>query len=339
MQPIFLTQKLDRESALKGEIKALAYSGAPIANHGPFKNLIIDVATLSIAKEKTPILRDHDPSLVLGHGVVYFNESEVHISGVLSKKSVVAQEIMALAEDGFDWEMSLGIFDGELIEVENEEFNGFHVEQGFVIKNGVLREVSVVALGADMNTSAHIFSQEKGDLKMEIKMSQELYAKLACACGGDKDTKPEDLADKAEKTKLETEEAIAKIEQLEEQIEKLEEAIEQKEAEIEAIKEEEEVEMRAASLKSAADEKGIKLSVEKIAEASKSKESHALLLSVIKEMEVAKKIDQKFSKKLEVSTGAANPKTSDEIRLSARQLIKEGKAKDMIEAIALVEVK
>ena len=337
MQPVYLRQKLEVDSTLKGEIKALAYSGAPILNHGPFNNLIIDVKTLTVAKDKTPILRDHNPSLVAGHGVVSIEGPEVRINGSISKKAQVGQEIISLAEEGFEWEMSLGVFDGQIEEFEDKEFNGFKMSHGFVLKNGVLREVSVVALGADMNTNAQIFSKKQGENKMEI--TNELYLKLACACGGDKDTAPEELAEMAEKQKLGSEEDKAKVAALESELAEMKKSVADKEAEIAAIKEKEDAEMRASDLKSAADAKGLKLTAAKIAEASKSKEGHSLLMSVIADMEVIKKVDAKFAAKMDVSEGAKKATNKDEIRLAAHQLIKEGKAKDMIEAISLVEVK
>src|SRR5690606_10489872 len=110
-----------------------AYSGGVIKNHFPFQNLIIDLSTLSIAKSKTPLLRDHTQSQVAGIAEVKIDKN-VSFSGRVFKKSVYGKEILDLSEEGFEWEMSLGVFDGSIEEFNDErEINGHKLNGGVVL--------------------------------------------------------------------------------------------------------------------------------------------------------------------------------------------------------------
>lgn len=332
----YLHQKLAADTTPQGIIKGVAYSGGVIEEHGYIENLIIDVATLTIAKPKTPIFRDHMPSQVAGNGTVTISDNQVLIEGKLSQKSIYGKEIMELSSDGFEWELSIGIFGGEMIEITNEEINGVMIEHGYALKNGILREVSVVALGADMNTSAEMFSQKKGELK--FMLTKEQWVKLACGCGGTEKTTPEELENKFAVDQ-------EKIDALEKENDELKAKIAANEAAIAAEKEEEEVELRAKEISTALSEKGIEgFSEEEVKKASLAVESTNTLLSLIKVMPEAKKapkvIEQKFAAKESLSEGKVLSKDDHEaIRLQAEQLVKDGKAKDFLSAINLVEVK
>lgn len=334
--PIFFTQKLETESATKGELEGIAYSGGIIPMHGPYQNLVVDVATLKIAKKKTPILRDHMTSLVSGHGEVTIDGNDVKIKGKLSKKSAHGLEIMQLAEEGFEWEMSLGVYEGTIEEVKDVEINGHQLSHGFVLRNGLLREVSIVALGADMNTNAQIFSQVKGENTM--KLTHEQFVSLACACGGNKDTTPEELQEMVEKKNLMTDEQEAKVAELEKMVADLKEEIATKEAEIAAIKAEDAEAERVEEMSAAVKEKGIQFSLEKIKEAAKSKETTEILLSFIKDMKPMGKIPAELAGKVDLGA-TVKAKGADAIRLAAEQLVKEGKAASFIEALEMVEEK
>lgn len=337
MKPFYLRQPLPTDKVKLGQIKGVAYTGAPIAEHGMWENLIVDVATLSIAKQITPMFRDHSPALVAGQGEVTIEGSTVKIDGMISSKTAVGKEILDLAEDGFPWEMSLGVFNYELEEVTNEEVNGQMIEHGFVLRNGLLREVSIVALGADMATNAEFFSQKKGDSTM---LTKEQYIKLACACGGHKDTTPDELEAKVKETKLMTEEQEQKIDELTSEIEAMKKQIADKQAEIDAMKEEDEEEERTEQVQSALDAKGIEFSADEIKSAVKSKDKTEMLLSLIEKMPSTskKKVDPALLGKTNVGNkGDSSKKDEKAIRLEAQQLIKDGKAKDLMEAINMVE--
>lgn len=328
MNKIYLKQSLALNPEMNGEIDGLAYSGAVIKNHGFYENLIIDLSTLSIAKEKTPILKDHNPTQVAGFGKAEISDKNVRIKGRISKKNSFGAEILDLASDGFDWEMSLGVYDGQLVEFVNGEFNGLKVEKGVVLKNGVIREISVVALGADQNTQAEIF-KTKGDSM--INMNQEQWEKFACGCGGNKDSKPEDLQQKFA-------DGQEQVDKLKAEIETLKSEIAAKQAELDKMQGEKDEKKNEDELNAALKEKGIELAVDKVKEAAKSKEATQTLLSFIKEMKKPEtQIPDKFSKVIDAGKETLKVK-EDELAEKASELVKSGKAKNFDAALSMLEV-
>lgn len=346
-QPVYLTQKINLDPALKGVIKGVAYSGAAIPQWGPYSNLVVDLSSLKVAKAKTPMLRDHNPSQVAGHSKVTLSGNQLDIDGQLSLKTAHGQEITLLAEDGVEWELSLGVFEGRMEEVRDTEVNGVMYPFANVLRDGLLREVSVVIIGADVNTNATVLSHNQGDNKIMKQLTPEQYVALACACGGSKDSSPEELTEKAKAAKLDAESDKAKVEELNSQIEALKSEIAAKQAELDKIKGAEDEAKREGDIQSAANAKNIKLSAEKIKDAAKTKEKTDVLLSVIADMEAQKAIDPNMGKKLDLggkgggaAGGDVKLKADDHegIRLAARKLVEEGKAKDLMSALTMVKV-
>lgn len=334
MNIIHLKQALTAETLSTGEIKGVAYSGAPIKNHGPFKNLIIDLSTLTVAKGKTPIFRDHMPFQVAGHGSVKIAE-DVKIEGRISDKNVYGKEIRDLAADGFEWEMSLGVFDGQLTEFENQTINGIELQSGVVLKNGIIREVSVVALGADRNTSAEVFEIKLDSNKGEstMKLTQEQWEKFACGCGGSKESTPEQLEANFSASKEEVDKAKAEIEILKAKIA-------EQQAIIDGAKEEVEMKARTEEISLAIKEKNLEFTAEVLATAAKSAQSKDMFLSMIAGMKaIDTKISQEFAAAVVVGGEKVVGNSDEAIILKAEQLVKEGKYETFLDAINALEVK
>lgn len=338
MNIIFLRQQShlssDQVDAKTGKFKGVAYTGDVISQHGFIKNLIIDLKSLSVAKQKTPILRDHFTNQVSGSGKVTIGE-KVLIEGNLSLKSSYGKEIVDLSDDGIDWELSLGVYGGTLREFENETINGIEIPSGTVLENGVIREVSFVILGADSGTSTEIFDINNKKENLEMKLNQHGdWEKFACSCGGKKDSTPEDLAKKFEENSEEIKEKEAEISEKQAEIDKLK-------AEIEALKKESEEEERAAEMSAAAKEKNFDISEEAIKLASKSKEATDAVLLAIKGMKkVSLANDPKFKEKVIISSDKNSVENdSEKIRLAAEKMVKDGLAVDFMDAVNKLEVK
>lgn len=321
------------EGLKKGEFKGVAYSGGVIEEHGFLQNLIIDLSTLKTAKKKTPVLRDHINSQVAGSGTVTIEDS-VTIEGKLNQKTQYGAEIVELAED-VDWEMSLGVYGGQLREFKNEKINGIEISNGVVLENGTIREVSFVVLGADMNTNAEVFSVKKleGEI-MKLNENAE-YIKLACACGGNKETTPEELAQKFAASQEEIDAKQAEIDQLKSDLAKAQ-------SDLEKMKEEEETSANATAIKAAAEEKGVKLSDESVKSAALSKEATEALINTFKSMEkMESKVAPKFTAKVSLTSGDIEIDGGSEdpaaIRLAAEKLVKEGKFPSFLKAIEFLQ--
>lgn len=348
MKAYFFKSKLESNATAKGRVAGTAYSGGAIPHYMHFENFIIDTESLSIAKERIALLKDHLSERVIGHASASVKDHRVEIEGNLSPTIEAAKEVITLANDGFEWEMSVGVYDGYVQENFSGKVNGIEVENATVLRDGVLREVSIVALGADMHTNAKIFNNNS---TKEHGMNVKDRKRLAKAFKLATDAEIEEILEKAEEVVAEAEEAQEEVEEVkkevdqikqevddkDELIESLKARVEELEAALEAIKDEGDAEDREGEIEAALKSKGIELAKEKIKELAKSKESADVFLSTIKSVKVSKsKIDAKFCKKETFDrTGEVTS-----LREQANQMVKAGNARNFTEAIsALVKSK
>lgn len=149
-------------NALPAKFSGTAYSGGFVPGYG----VVIDLATTTFA-QKMPLLADHDHSAILG----VINEGNV-ANGKLSVAGLLfsdmagsrAEQIAQFAQRGMPFQMSVGLFGfnemyvraGASVQVNGQEFPG----PVTVLSGGKVREVSVVALGADPNTEAQFFNAQ-----------------------------------------------------------------------------------------------------------------------------------------------------------------------------------
>lgn len=148
----------------------LAYSGEVIPRHFVFQNLYIDLDSIQ-AKSQIPIFRDHDASLVAGHGSLYKDsQNKLRVSGKLSKNSI-GSEITQLADEGFAWEMSIGAVPEYIEDVpEGKSFSVNGVQEvgpASIFRNTRIIETSFVPIGADSNTEVSVFSKDGHDTEIE----------------------------------------------------------------------------------------------------------------------------------------------------------------------------
>ncbi|ENX13308.1 hypothetical protein F895_02612 [Acinetobacter sp. CIP 64.2] len=145
------------EEGKKRTFIGVAYSGEVIQGHYYWGDVIFDLDTIQM---KTPLgaLIDHDPGRRAGvvRSFTKDNQGGLKVSGdLLSNKN--GQEVAQDSDEGYPWEMSVYIVPGSIEEVDRGEVvvNGKTLKAPItVFRNGVIREVSFCALGADDNTSA-----------------------------------------------------------------------------------------------------------------------------------------------------------------------------------------
>lgn len=157
----FKTNLFDIEKATeegkKRTFTGVAYSGEVIQGHYYWGDVIFDLDTLQM---KTPLgaLIDHDTGRRAGVVRNFTKDIQggLKVSGdLLSNKN--GQEVAQDSDEGYPWEMSIYIIPGSIEEVDRGEVevNGKTLKAPITIfRNGVIREVSFCALGADDNTSA-----------------------------------------------------------------------------------------------------------------------------------------------------------------------------------------
>ncbi len=169
--PIFLQAalRLAADKAAVGDagngdkaITGIAYSGDAVTQWG--ERLVIDLSTLD-SVTPLPILFQHRHIETIGVIDAIGNDGK-HLSvedGRIfagMESDILPRQIAEKAARGFPYELSVGIYEGseeefqagKSVTVNGREFTGPIT----VIRNATLREISVVALGADTNTQADI---------------------------------------------------------------------------------------------------------------------------------------------------------------------------------------
>lgn len=148
-------------------VTIVAYTGGlmTVPGWGP---VAIDLAGVDASAEQIGILADHDASLkgIVGHGRAVVAHGKLLVQGTITPSTEAARQVIDLARSGFRFQASVGVTPVEYDRVragETVEVNGRAVKapaSGFtLVRAGVLREVSIVALAADRGTSVAIAAQ------------------------------------------------------------------------------------------------------------------------------------------------------------------------------------
>lgn len=141
----------------------VAYTGAPMVLAGWDAPVVVDLSGITVRGTAQPILKDHSPSMVVGHTEsVGVEAGQLRVAGIVSGAGRVAKEIIEASLNGFPWQASVGATpDPERVEFvkrgKTATANG-QTHQGpcYIVRAATLKEVSFVALGADAGTMARI---------------------------------------------------------------------------------------------------------------------------------------------------------------------------------------
>lgn len=144
----------------------IAYSGgmADPAHWGP---CAVDLESTTISPP-LPLLHSHDHTAVVGVVNAAANDGRtLTVNGELfADLDQLAADIAAKAARGITWQLSIGLFDfteesipaGHVVEINTRTFAGPLI----VMRSGIVREVSIVALGADSQTNTTMLDGRKG---------------------------------------------------------------------------------------------------------------------------------------------------------------------------------
>lgn len=155
--------------------KAVAYTGveARPGNWGGAR-VIIDLAGLEAASQVVPNFMGHDQERQVGQtSSVEITPRMVRAAGIVSNDDADrdVQKLKLRADEGFPWQMSVGVWPSSVVYVAKGEsaiVNGRRFEgEGYIIRKGLLREISFCPLGADGNTSAVISASAEGESTVE----------------------------------------------------------------------------------------------------------------------------------------------------------------------------
>lgn len=160
-------------AAKEGELDGfdfVAYNGGAIYLNGRYWPVVFDLATMKY-KESTPVLADHDQTIPVGHTTkLKVAAASIRGTATLSGVNDKTNEIKATAKNGFPWQLSIGV---ETVNVEFVDSQGKVKVNGktftgpvYVAREGNLREISVLTLGADSETSVNLHAHYKGGSKV-----------------------------------------------------------------------------------------------------------------------------------------------------------------------------
>lgn len=156
----------DGKPAKRPTFSAAAYNGGSLRLGGFYLPVVIDLSSLK-ASPRVPILRDHDSTQIVGQATdVSISSKTVRLAGIFTGTDDAespAGKVLGHAKDGFEWQVSVGVDPGSIesvkagtkVKVNGRTFDG----PLLVARNGRLREVSFVAVGADETASAKVAAE------------------------------------------------------------------------------------------------------------------------------------------------------------------------------------
>ncbi len=139
----------------------VAYTGGPMRIAGWRWPVIVDLAGLAIPSQSRPIRFGHDMASGVGHtDAIRIEDGRLVATGIVSRDTQAAREIVASARNGFPWQASIAaaveefefVRENQKVLVNGRQFNG----PVNVVRKATLGEISFVDLGADGATSASL---------------------------------------------------------------------------------------------------------------------------------------------------------------------------------------
>lgn len=139
----------------KPKVTGIAYSGGKMNLPGWKHPVVVDLAGMEIP-DTVPLLANHENKTDSRVGMISASvkNNTLEISGEIVSENQDAQNIVSQCKAGADWQLSIGadVKECELVQGKRE-VNGQEIEGPFYhVKKSVLREVSIVAVGADAHT-------------------------------------------------------------------------------------------------------------------------------------------------------------------------------------------
>ena len=160
-----------------------AYSGGKLHVGAYTLPVVADIG--GIEWDRLPkIRRNHDVNQMVGHAtsvdiIDRGGKSELHVSGVVSAATAVAEEVVASAAQGFPWQSSVTLQPleqpelvraGKKFSANGQDFEG----PAYFVKKSKLIEVSFVDIGGDASASAEIAASIKKDESMSSRFEEYL---------------------------------------------------------------------------------------------------------------------------------------------------------------------
>ena len=163
----------------KHTVAGLAYGGGKMRLFGWSHPVVVDLSGMTVP-ESVPLLANHENHTLGRVGLVRAKIADGHLamSGEIVAGGELADAIVAQGKAGADWQLSIGaeVEAAELVQQGKRKVNGVEHDAPFYhVTKSTLREVSVVAVGADASTHMKVTA------KLELKGTS--YLKKTGRCG------------------------------------------------------------------------------------------------------------------------------------------------------------
>ena len=163
----------------KPKVSGVAYSGGKMRLFGWSHPVVVDLSGMAVP-ERVPLLANHENHTLgrVGLAEVKADSGHLLISGEVVAAGELADAIVAQGKAGADWQLSIGaeVEAAELVQTGKRTVNGVEHEAPFYhVTKSTLREVSVVAVGADRSTHMSVTAklELKGNSIMEPEEKKE----------------------------------------------------------------------------------------------------------------------------------------------------------------------
>ena len=174
---------IEAAGSAKPKVVGIAYSGGKMNLPGWKYPVVVDLTGMEIP-DTVPLLTNHENKTDARVGMVSASvkNNALEISGEIVSDGKDAADIVAQSKAGADWQLSIGadVKECELVK-SSRAVNGQSQDGPFYhIKKSTLREVSVVAVGADAHTTMKVTA--KFNLSQTIegdRMSKEIEKTVA----------------------------------------------------------------------------------------------------------------------------------------------------------------
>ena len=159
----------------KHTVAGLAYGGGKMRLFGWSHPVVVDLSGMTVP-ESVPLLANHENHTLGRVGLVRAKiaDGQLAMSGEIVAGGELADAIVAQGKAGADWQLSIGaeVEAAELVQNGKRKVNGVEHDAPFYhVTKSTLREVSVVAVGADAST--HMKVTAKLELKGNSIMEPE----------------------------------------------------------------------------------------------------------------------------------------------------------------------
>ena len=193
---------IEAAGGARPKIVGTAYSGGKMSLPGWKNPVVVDLSGMELP-ETVPLLANHEnrTSARIGMVSASVKNNMLEITGEIISESQDAADIVAQSKAGADWQLSIGadVKECELVRGKRE-VNGQEIEGPFYhVRKSALREVSVVAVGADAHTNLKVTAnfelknpnpEEEGDKKI-MNENKDVEAKADVKPEAKPEAKPE----------------------------------------------------------------------------------------------------------------------------------------------------